>query len=220
MPSNPSDSTHHSDPKGSGPAEQTPTAGLSFRLLHYHPRHRRRQLRWIVPLAACMLIAVLTTLAVQYHVSDQAVGTEFFRAHKTISHTGELLQRGLVLGALALVVIVAALTAGALRITHRIVRPVHTIHCALEALSAGDLGVRVALEHQDEFHEVGETLNRLVDEFSTTLGTVHALVDRLAARTAKEPSVDAEVRALIAELDQALEFFRLEPRHTLDEGDG
>jgi len=27
----------------------------------------------------------LTTLAVQYHVSNQAIGAEFFRAHKTIS---------------------------------------------------------------------------------------------------------------------------------------
>jgi methyl-accepting chemotaxis protein len=106
-----------------------------------------------------------------------------------------------------------------LRLTHRIVRPVHTIHRALDALSAGDLGVRVALERQDEFHEVGETLNRLVEEFGTTLGTVHALVDRLAARTAKEPAVDAEVLALIGELNRALEFFRLEPRHTVHEGD-
>src|SRR5438445_726763 len=67
-------------------------------LLHYHPGHRARQLRWVVPLVAFLLVAVLTTLAVQYHVSNQAIGAEFFRAHKTISHTGELLRRGTLIG--------------------------------------------------------------------------------------------------------------------------
>src|SRR2546426_11035684 len=63
-------------------------------LLHHHPRHRARQLRWVVPLAALLLVAVLATLAVQYEVSNREIGAEFFRAHKTISHTGELLRRG------------------------------------------------------------------------------------------------------------------------------
>src|SRR5438445_12512282 len=117
--------------------------------LHSHPGHRARQVRWVVPLAAMLVLAVLVTLAIQYRVSNQAVGTEFFRAHKTISHTGELLQRGLVVGSVVLVLLVLAITVWALRLTHRIVRPVHTIHRALDALVTGDLGVRVALHRQD-----------------------------------------------------------------------
>jgi len=180
-------------------------------LLHHHPGHRARQLRWVVPLGTLLLVAALATLAIQYRVSDQAVGTEFFRAHKTISHTGELLARGTIVGAVVLVLLVLALTAWAFHVTHRIVRPVHTIHRVLDALVAGDLGVRVELQPQDEFREVGDALNRLVDEFATTLGKVHALVDRIVAGN--------QELALVEELDRTMEFFRLQPRRTIREGD-
>src|SRR5437867_2826897 len=177
-------------------------------LLHHHPRHRARQLRWVVPLAALLLVAVLATLAVQYQVSNREIGAEFFRAHKTISHTGELLRRGTVIASVALLVFVLAVMAWALRLTHRIVRPVHTLHRALDALVAGELGVRVELHRQDEFREVGEALNRLVEELATTLGKAHALVDRIAALTAAaahgayDQASEAQLRALVEELDQ------------------
>jgi len=194
-------------------------------LIHHHPRHRARQLRWVVPTVLLLLAATAAVLVVQYRVSDQAVSAEFFRAHKTISHTGELLERGMLIGGAVLVGLVVAIALWWLRFTHRIVRPVHTVHQALDALAAGDLGVRVELHAGDEFHEVGESLNRLVDEFATTLATVHALVDRVAALIAVEvaappdPSTVAELHSLIGELDRTMEFFRLEPRRRIREGD-
>ena len=181
-----------------------------FGLLHSHPGHRARQLRWVVPLALLMLLAVAGTLAVQYRISSQEIGTEFFRAHKTIHHTGELLARGTLVGGAVLVVLVVVLALWALRVTHRIVGPVHTLHRALDALVAGDLGVRVALDRSDEFGEVGEALNRLVDEFATTLGKVHGLVDRIVAASPGHPE-----RGLVEELDRTMDFFRLEPRRTI-----
>ena len=108
----------------------------------------------------------------------------------------------------------------ALRLTHRIVRPVHTLHRALDALVAGDLGVRVELHEGDEFHEVGAALNQLVDEFGSTLTKVHALVDRIAGHTAAAPgdrAIGSEVPGLVRELDQVMDFFRLEPRRTIRE---
>src|SRR5215475_515700 len=120
-------------------------------LMHHHPRHRARQLRWVVPIAVLLLLATLAVLAVQYGVSDRAVANEFFRAHKTISHTGELLRRGMLVGAGLLVLLVTVIAIWALRFTHRIIRPVHTVHQALDALAAGDLGVRVELHEGDEF---------------------------------------------------------------------
>src|SRR5205823_2100045 len=116
---------------------------------------------------------------VQYRVSDRAVGTEFFRAHKTISHTGVLLRHGVIAGLGVLTLVVGATVLLALRFTHRIVRPVHTIHPALDALGAGELGTRVELERADEFRELGDALNRLVERFAETLARVHATVDRL-----------------------------------------
>ena len=191
-------------------------------LMHHHPRHRARQLRWVLPIVMLVLVATIGTLAIQYQVSNQAVSTEFFRAHKTISYTGELLRRGTVLGGVALLVLVLALALWAFRLTHRIVRPVHILHRALDALAAGDLGVRVEMHREDEFREVGDALNRLVDEFATTLAKVHTLVDRVAGITATPTHTPDEqstkqFQALVKELDQAMDFFQLEPRRTIRE---
>jgi methyl-accepting chemotaxis protein len=185
-------------------------------LLHPHRAHRARQLRWVVPLAALLFAAAAATLLVQYRVSDQAVGTEFFRAHKTVAHTGLLLRHGMIAGLVVLTVLVGATALLALRLTHRIVRPVHTIHRALDALAGGELGVRVELHRADEFREVGDALNRLVDRFAETLARVHAMVDRLDAMSAGRES-GGEVHALVHELDATLDFFRLEPRRVLRE---
>jgi methyl-accepting chemotaxis protein len=196
-----------------------------FGLLHHHPGHRARQLRWVVPTVVLVIGAVLAALAVQYRVSDQAVSTEFFHAHKTISHTGELLERGTIIGGGVLVLLVVALGIWALRFTHRIVRPVHTVHRAIDALATGDLGVRVELHGKDEFAEIAHSLNRLVDEVSTTLGTVHRLVDdierltRAAAGGPLDAARVAEIDALVRELDRTMDFFRLEPRRTISEHD-
>ena len=138
-------------------------------LLHHHPGHRASQLRWVLPLVGVLFLAAAVTLVVQYRVASQDVGTEFFRAHKTISNTGQLLQRGLAIGILVLGFVVVATAVRALRVTHRIVRPVHALHRALDALDDGDLGVRLELHRDDEFQEVGAALNRLVDTFATTV---------------------------------------------------
>jgi methyl-accepting chemotaxis protein len=195
-------------------------------LLHHHRAQRARQLRWVLPLAALLFTAAVATLAVQYRVSDQAVGTEFFRAHKTIAHTGVLLRQGVLAGLAVLTVVVAVTALLALRFTHRIVRPVHTIHRALDALGGGELGVRVELEHADEFREVAEALNRLIERFAETLARVHAMVDRLdaiataAARNAHDGSAERELHGLVRELDRTIDFFRLEPRRLIREDAG
>lgn len=194
-------------------------------LLHHHPRHRARQLRWVLPVVGLLLAATLAAFVVQYYVSDQAISGQFFRAHETIRHTGQLLERGTLIGAGFLIVLALGVAVWAFRFTHRIVRPVHTIHRALDALVAGDLGVRVELHRSDEFGEVSDALNRLVEEFATTLAKVHGLVDRLATLTQREagtlqaPANAAQLRALVGELDQTMDFFHLEPRRVIREGD-
>ena len=192
-------------------------------MLHDHPVHRSRQLRWVLPLLAMLLGAVLLTLAVQYFVSGRDVETEFFRAHKTIHNTSQLLWRGLWIGSGVLVLAVAGIGAWALSITHRIVRPVHTLHRALIELARGDLGVRIELHGGDEFKEVADSTNQLVTEFSETLAKVHDLTDRIRAlseRLAADPH-DEPARALLlqlaGELDGTMEFFRLSPRRTIRE---
>jgi len=80
--------------------------------------------------------------------------------------------------------------------------------------------VRVELHEGDEFHEVGAALNQLADEFATTLAKVHALVDRIAGHTGAAPgdrASQSEVPGLVRELDQTMDFFRLEPRRTIRE---
>ncbi|MBI3767846.1 MAG: HAMP domain-containing protein [Deltaproteobacteria bacterium] len=195
------------------------------RFLHPHRPHRTRQLRWVVPMLVLLLGAALATLIVQYRLSDQAVGSEFFRAHKTISHTGQLLLRGLFVGAAVLMLAVVAIGVWAFRLTHRIVAPVHTLHRALDAIVGGDLGVRVELHPGDEFQEVGQSLNRLVEEFGATLARVHTLSDGIeaaaaaAAREADDASAERSLHQLASELGRTLDFFRLSPRRTIREDD-
>jgi len=193
-----------------------------FGLLHHHGVHRQRQLRWVLPVGAALLVAVLVALTVQYRMGDQAVGTEFFRAHKTISHTGELLRRGFLLGLALSVLVVLGVVAWAFRLTHRIVRPVHTLHRALDQLATGDLGVRVELHCEDEFREVADALNRLVETFCATLATIHATTDRIegivrATHAIESTPEQAELHALVEELDGTLDFFRLAPRRVIRE---
>ena len=192
-------------------------------LLHHNSTHRSRQLRWVVSIITVLFVATLVTFGIQYYISDRAVSTEFFRAHKTISHTGELLRSGIVTASGATILFLALIAVGVFRLTHRIVRPVHTLHRALDELRAGDLGVRVLFHRDDEFEEVGHSLNGLVDEFASTLSAVHALVDRLitlvpppAAGRDDLPDA-AELRRVISELDQTLEFFRLAPTRTIED---
>jgi methyl-accepting chemotaxis protein len=197
------------------------TALLS--LLHYHPAHRARQIRWVLPTVGLLLLAVLVTMGVLYQVGNQDVGTEFFRAHKTISHTGQLLQRGLVVSVVVLTALLLGIGIWALSVMHKIVRPVHTLHQVLDDLAAGDLGVRLALHRRDEFQEVGISLNHLINQFSGTLAEVHRLVDQveaLAAEVAEEAhdrSKEAELHRLARQLNATMEYFQLEPVREISE---
>lgn len=193
-------------------------------LLHSHPGHRRRQIRWLIPLGI-LLGAILVALATQYVIGSHDVQAEFFRAHKTIHNTSQLLNRGMWAGAALLVVGGLVIGWWVLRMTHRIVRPIHVLHQALAELAGGNLGVRVRLHRRDEFQEVGETLNALATELGATLARSRALGDQileLAERALADPD-DGAARALLHEraheLDRVLESFRLTPEHVIgDEG--
>jgi methyl-accepting chemotaxis protein len=194
-------------------------------MLHYHPAHRARQLRWVLPSVVLLFVAVLIALGVVYQLGNQDVETEFFRAHKQVSHTGELLQRGMTVSAVVLTFLVIGIGFWAIRVMHRVVRPVHTLHRALDALVTGDLGVRVELHRHDEFQEVGAALNRLVEEFNRTLTQVHSRVDQIEvlaeslAREAQDHSAEVQLHRLAKELNQTMEFFRQEPERVIREED-
>jgi methyl-accepting chemotaxis protein len=194
-------------------------------MLHHHPIHRARQLRWVLPSVVALFLAVLITLGVVYQLGNQEVGAEFYHAHIKISHTGELLQRGMAAGVVILTLLVVAIGLWAIHVMHRVVRPVHTLHRALDALVTGDLGVRVELHRHDEFQEVGAALNRLVDEFNSTLTRVHALVDQIdtlaeqVAREAHDDAAEAQLHRLARELNQTMEFFRPQPARVIREGE-
>jgi methyl-accepting chemotaxis protein WspA len=194
-------------------------------MLHYHPTHRARQLRWVLPAVALLFLATLITLGLVYQSSNQAVGTEFWHAHIQISRTGQLLQRGMAIGVVVLTVLLFAIAAWAISVAHRVVRPVHTLHRALDELVTGDLAVRLELHRRDEFQEVAAALNRLVDEFSTTLKRVHDLVDQIealaeqVAHEAQDQSAEAQLHRLARELNQTMEFFSTDPERVIREGE-
>src|SRR5262249_1303852 len=138
---------------------------------------------------------------------------------------GQLLERGVLAAGAVLVVGVLGIGVWALRVTHRIVAPVHTLRRALDAMVTGDLGVRIELHEGDEFHDGAAGLNRLVEESAAALAGVPGLADRTAAAAetaahdAGDASAERRLHSLALELDQTLEFFRLQPRRTIREND-
>src|SRR5260370_34050415 len=108
-------------------------------MLHYHAIDRARQLRWVLPSVILFFVAVLITLGVVYRLGNQDVGTEFFHAHIKVSHTGELLQRGMIIGAAVLTALVIAIGLWAIPVTHRRARPIHPRHPALAAAATAAL---------------------------------------------------------------------------------
>jgi methyl-accepting chemotaxis protein len=190
-----------------------------FPFLHRHEAHRSRQIRWVVPAALLVLFAIVVGSAIVYEVGDRAVDQEFFRAHKTVSHTGELLSQAVWIGAGFAFAAVGVAALYAFWLTHRIVRPVHTLHRAMDALADGDLGVRVELHHHDEFQEIGESMNRLAERVHDTVATAVDLARRLDAIAAPPGANDvadaAALQRLAEELREALRAFRLTPRRAL-----
>lgn len=176
---------------------------LSLPFLHPHRAHRSRQIRWIVPAAALAALAIVIAAGAFWEVGDREVGREFFRAHKEVSHTGQLLSDAALTGvALALALLVAA-TGYGLWLTHRILRPLHLIHGAVDALAEGDLETRVELHHRDEFREVGESINRLAHRLESIAASLDQLAGRAAAAAASPIPFgpgDPALQALAADL--------------------
>jgi methyl-accepting chemotaxis protein len=192
-------------------------------MLHPHAAHRSRQLRWILPLGLVLIAAALASSTLFYEEANQQVSDEFFKAHKTIHQTGEMLLPGLMASTGVLLTALVGVGIWAFYATHKVVRPVHTLHVAMDQLAAGDLGVRVELHRHDEFQEVGAAFNTVVDELNTTVTRVHRLaeeVDALAeqvAQDAHDQPAATRLHQLARELNEAMDFFRQTPAHTLTE---
>jgi methyl-accepting chemotaxis protein len=192
-----------------------------FTLLHHHHRHRSRQLRWVLPVVGIVLAGAVASGILVYEIGDRAVSTEFFRAHKTISETGQLLRTGLLVGLGVFVVLVAFVAVWSFRLTHRIVRPVHTLHQALDKLAAGELGTRVEFHRHDEFQEIADALNRLAGGFADAvrrLQQVAAEIEEIGPSRADDGRA-AEVARLAAEVGEILASFDPTPRPPI-QGDG
>lgn len=195
-----------------------------FRFLHHHQTHRSRQMRWVLPIAGCVLVAVLAIGAIVYEAGDREVEREFFRAHKTVSQTGELLWDAVIVGVVSAVALVGGCALYGLHLTHRIVRPLHTIHRALDALADGDLGVRVELRRDDEFREIGDAMNRLASRLRETVEGLETVAQELEVACGTSASDDeagiTALRRLTAGLRDELRRFHLEPERCIREDVG
>lgn len=186
--------------------------GIPF--LHHHHLHRTRQLRWVLPVVAVLLAGAVASTIIVYELGDRAVSTEFFRAHKTIHETGELLRTGLLVALGLSACLVAVVAFWSVRVSHRIVRPVHALHQALDLLAAGELGTRVELHRHDEFQEIAEALNRVAGGFEAAmqrLRRIAAEIDELRLY-ASDRNRGGELESIAIELRETLAGFRLDPK--------
>lgn len=164
--------------------------------LHPVDRHRARQLRWVFSSVGLVFIAAVLAWLIFYWRADQSIESYTWSAHRKITHTGQMVTQATWIGIGVLALLSVAIAIWRFRVTNRIVRPVHALHLALDALAAGNLAVRIELKETDEFHEVAESLNKLATHLDET---VRAVRDRADALLLADPD-NAGLRAITATL--------------------
>lgn len=137
----------------------------------------RRSQRWIDPTFQKRYSMLL--LSVVLLVSSVLIATFWFHSEqvlKTLSSAGVLPQHSLYLliekqmhslmwSVVAVVVLFSIFVLMLAKfLSHRIVGPIFAIKRSLESMTRGDLeGARLKLRSDDEFHDVGELVNQVVD---------------------------------------------------------
>ena len=81
-------------------------------------------------------------------------------------------------------------------ITRSVNRGVSTLADAAKKLSDGDLTARATLLSQDELGEVAQAFNKMADDFSSIIGTIHNSADQVTCAAETQSSAAEQIAAL------------------------
>ncbi len=114
-----------------------------------------------------------------------------------------------------LAIILAAIGAASLLISHRLAGPVYRLEQAIAAVSAGRLDLTVRLRKGDELSELALALQELIDTWRGSAERTQALIGQLSAaltRLAPLAAQDDAARAAVTQLRSALRELEQEYR--------
>ena len=135
-------------------------------------RHRRLivpgsgQKHWFLVIMLIALALALVSGGLFYVFAQQRLEDEYFKAHSQIRTVMGMLLPWMIGVYLAGLAAASWLT---LLLSRRLAGPLVGIRRQLKAVQAGDLGARVTLRRGDEYRELGEDINRVLDRQDTRL---------------------------------------------------
>ena len=112
-------------------------------------------------------------------------------------------ERALAIGKIIRIASIASIVVGlaltmliGLIITRSVNRGVSTLADAAKKLSDGDLTARATLLSQDELGEVAQAFNKMADDFSSIIGTIHNSADQVTCAAETQSSAAEQIAAL------------------------
>lgn len=169
-----------------------------------HLVNHELRLRLVLDDAIFALIAGIGAVVILTIISNREIGDSLWSAHFSIKETRELLNRGAWIAGCVTFVAVLIFGLWSLIDAHRIAGPMHRLRNLLVDLSQGNFIHEIQFRKRDEFQDVAEAADTLVESLSTRVERLQNLADSIHTAAAN----GQDVTALATELKTEVGFFR------------
>lgn len=124
------------------------------------------RLRLVLDDVVFALFAALAAIGILYYLGNREIGDSLYSAHISIKETRELLTNGAKVAGIVTFVAVLLFGVWSLMDAHRIAGPMHRLHRLLKEIGGGNLTHEIHFRRRDEFHELADAADCLVDTFA------------------------------------------------------
>jgi len=194
------------------PTGSTPTPNR--RRMQSHLIKSGLRLRLVLDDALFGLVAALAAIGILYFLSNREIGDNLYSAHLSIKETRELLNNGVKVAGVVTFFAVLLFGLWSLIDAHRIAGPMHRLHRILNEIADGNLNHEIRFRQRDEFQELAQATDRLVDIYSERLARIRqeaGVLQQALAQDNLNPAQIADLRRRGEELVRQLDYFQLPP---------
>lgn len=170
----------------------------------------RYQLRWIVFVAAAIILASLAFGYTLRHALDQDMGSSYKQAYNTLSNLKKVLFPMISLSVLLYLIIGSVVVAVVtIFISHRIAGPVFKMEMFADRLRQGDLSFSMRLRRGDQMGLLAEALRDLQGSLADRLRPLGRALDRADSLWDELDAIDlgadpVRAREILIRIDQEL----------------
>jgi methyl-accepting chemotaxis protein len=137
------------------------------------------QFRYMGRIIFGMMIMALIIAFTVYYTTWARIMDEFYNIPRVAAQFAPLFASVNQTLLLVLVLFVALAALSSLFISHSIAGPIYRFEKTLQAITKGDLTLRVGLRKTDEFKHVADTLNIMMEQLRTTLNEDQKLIGEM-----------------------------------------